>query len=401
MTTTIPTLLDMAVHAVFGVCVLGGMLGMAAFLTWVERKQAAVISDRIGANRAYIRIPFTNVRLVMMGLFHGIADGLKMLLKENFKPIPHDRLCYWLAPWLVVAPVFLVFAVIPFGGRLAPAELFPASGAGVLDAIGRFLGGLFGERSYRMQIADLDGGVLVILAISGIGILGAIMAGWSSNNKFSLLGAIRAASQMISYEIVMGLSLLGIVVVFGSVDLNTIVRQQSGTLWGVFPRWGIFMQPLTFLLFLTAAMAENKRVPFDLPECESELVSGYFTEYSAMKMGLFMLSEFLEIVVISALITTFFLGGYNLPFMGDHGFEVPFYGLVTVSHLPVVVIQVATFVVKMLLVSSFQILVRWSLPRFRYDQLMKFGWKFLMPIALVNLVFTVIASWLIQGGVGR
>lgn len=400
MTATSAALLDIAVHAVFGVGVLGTLLGLAAFLTWVERKQAAVMADRIGANRAYLRIPFTNVRLTLLGLFHGMADGLKMLLKENFKPVPYDRIGYWLAPWLAVAPILLVFAVVPFGGRLAPAELFSAEGSGGFAALGRFLGGLFGERSYPMQIADLDGGILVILAISGIGILGAILAGWSSNNKFSLLGASRAASQMISYEIVMGLSLLGIVVVFGTVDLNTIVRQQSGALFGVLPRWGIFLQPLTFLLFLTAAMAENKRVPFDLPECESELISGYFTEYSAMKMGLFMLSEFLEIVVISALITTFFLGGYNPPFMGDGGFDLPFYGLVALPHLPVVAIQVGTFVFKILLVSSLQIQVRWSLPRFRYDQLMKLGWKFLLPVALANLLFTVLGCWLFQGGGG-
>jgi NADH-quinone oxidoreductase subunit H len=373
---------DLLVYVVFMGYAIGVMLGVATLFTWVERKQSAIMADRIGANRAYIRIPFTNIKLVWMGLFHGIADGAKMLLKENFTPTTYDRFCYNLAPWLAAVPVLVVFAVIPFGGTIVPGDLIPQ------------LHGFFGDRSYSMQVAKLDAGILVIMAISGIGILGTMLAGWSSNNKFSLLGAARAASQMISYEVSMGLALISLVVTYGTLDLNEMVKWQSGLLFGFLPAWGIFLQPLGFILFLTAAIAENKRVPFDLPECESELVAGYFTEYSAMKMGLFMLSEFIEIVVVSALLTTLFLGGYNLPYLTDTGFVFPNGSTLAMSHLAVVVTQVVTFLVKVVLIGCFQIQIRWSLPRFRYDQLMRFGWKFLLPFAAVNLVITACVRWL-------
>jgi NADH-quinone oxidoreductase subunit H len=244
-----------------------------------------------------------------------------------------------------------------------------------------------------MQVAHLDAGILVVLAISGIGIMGAMLAGWSSNNKFSLMGAARAASQMISYEISMGLTLISLVVTYGTLDLGDMVKWQSGLLFGVLPAWGIILQPLAFALFLTASIAENKRVPFDLPECESELVSGYFTEYTAMKMGLFMLSEFIEIVIVSALLVTLFLGGYNLPYLTDAGFVLPFGKTIALSHLSVVLIQICTFLVKVFLMGCFQIQIRWSLPRFRYDQLMAFGWKFLLPLSALNLVATACMRW--------
>ncbi|WP_298269992.1 complex I subunit 1 family protein [Geobacter sp.] len=372
---------DLVVYLLFMGYAIGFMLGLATLFTWVERKQSAVMADRIGANRCYLRLPFTNVRFVAWGLFHGIADGAKMLLKENFTPKTYDRLCYNLAPWLAAVPVLLVFAVVPFGGTLAPGRLLPQ------------LHPFFGERSYAMQVAHMDAGILVVLSFSGIGILGTMLAGWSSNNKFSLLGAARAASQMISYEVAMGLALISLVATYGTLDLGAMVRWQSGTLFGVLPAWGIFTQPLALLLFLTAAIAENKRVPFDLPECESELVSGYFTEYTAMKMGLFMLSEFIEIVVVSALLVTMFLGGYNLPFLTDGGFVLPTGSVWHLSHPAVVLLQVATFLVKVFLAGCFMIQIRWSLPRFRYDQLMAFGWKFLMPLAAVNLVATAGVRW--------
>jgi NADH-quinone oxidoreductase subunit H len=211
------------------------------------------------------------------------------------------------------------------------------------------------------------------------------------------MGALRAGSQMISYELMLGLSVLGLILIYGTVDLDAIVRQQSGVLLSVLPAWGIFLQPLAAILFLTAAIAENKRIPFDLPEAESELVAGYFTEYSGMKMGLFMFSEFIQIAIIAALFTTLFLGGYNLPFMHDGGFSFPGGYELALPHAVVVVLQVLTFLVKMLILCSFQILVRWSLPRFRYDQVLRFAWKFMFPLALANLVVTAIALWLLQG----
>jgi NADH-quinone oxidoreductase subunit H len=378
---------DLVIHGIYIAYAVGMLMTFGLILTWVERKQAAVMSDRIGANRAYLRIPFTQIKLVWWGLFHGLADGMKMLLKEDFRAASYDRVAYALGPWVVFAPVLLVFAVIPFGGTLVPAQLVDSPE----------LAAWFGDRTYRMQIADLDAGLLVIFAFSGLTVIGSMLAGWSSNNKFSMLGAVRSASQMISYELVMGLTVLGLILIYGTVDLVSIVEQQSGVLAGFLPAWGVFLQPFAAVLFLAAAQAENRRIPFDLPEAESELIAGYFTEYSAMKMGLFMFAEFIEIAIIAALFVTLFLGGYNLPYMSDAGFVLPGGHVVAMSHGAVVITQVLTFLVKVFLMCSFLILVRWSLPRFRYDQLLRFAWKFMLPLAIANLVVTVVAVWAIRG----
>lgn len=361
------------------------LLSFGGLLTWVERKQSAVMSDRVGANRAYIRIPFTNIKLVWLGLFHGMADGAKMLLKENFKPRAHDQLGYFLAPFVVFTPVLLVFAVIPFGGTIDPGALFPA------------LASWFGGRTYSMQIAQLDAGLLVVFAFSGLTIIGAMLAGWASENKFSLLGGLRAGSQMISYELVMGLTVMGLILVYGTVDLGSIVQQQSGTMAGFLPAWGLFQQPLAAFLFLTAAIAENKRIPFDLPEAESELVAGYFTEYSAMKLGLFMFSEFIQIAIVGALFATLFLGGYNLPFMNDAGFLLPGGREIALSQGVRVPLQMLTFLGKVALLCVLQIQIRWTLPRFRYDQMLGLSWKLLLPLSLANLIVTVLFMWM-RGG---
>jgi NADH-quinone oxidoreductase subunit H len=375
---------DLVVYAVYIVYAIAVLMGFGIILTWVERKQAAVMSDRIGANRAYVRIPFTQVKLIWLGLFHGMADGIKMLLKEDFKPRAYDWYAYAVAPWVVFTPVLLVFAVVPFGGNLVPGEVFPV------------LSGWFGDRSYPMQIARLDAGLLIVFAFGGLTIIGAMLAGWSSYNKFSLLGALRAGSQMISYELVMGLTVLGLILIYGTIDLGSMVQQQSGTALGFLPAWGIVYQPFAAILFLTAAIAENKRIPFDLPEAESELISGYYTEYSAMKMGLFMFAEFIEIAIIGALFTTLFLGGYNLPFMNDRGFDFPGGHGLSMGHSAVVITQLVVFLTKVFLMCSFQILVRWTLPRFRYDQLLKFAWKFMFPLGLINLTVTAVAMWALR-----
>jgi NADH-quinone oxidoreductase subunit H len=201
---------------------------------------------------------------------------------------------------------------------------------------------------------------------------------------------------MLSYEVVMGLTIMGLILSFGTLDLDAMVRIQSGVIYGFLPAWGLFYQPLGAVLFMTAAIAENKRIPFDLPEAESELVSGYFTEYNGMKMGLFMFAEFIEIAVIAALFTTLFLGGYNLPYMNDNGFAFPGGGKIEMSHGAVVVTQLLVFLVKMFLISSFQILIRWTLPRFRWDQMLKFAWKFMLPVGLVNLIVTAVWLWAIH-----
>ena len=379
---------DFVVHAAYIGYALIMLLTFGTVLTWVERKQAAVMSDRIGANRAYVRLPFTQIRLVAIGLFHGIADGLKMLLKEDFRPRTYDAFAYAAAPWVVFVPVLLVFGVIPFGGALVPATLFSGIPA---------LASWFGDRSYQMQIAQLDGGLLIVFAFGGLPVIGAMLAGWSSDNKFSMLGALRAGSQMISYELVMGLTVLGLILIYGTVDMVSMVQQQSGLLLGFLPAWGIFLQPFAAILFITAAMAENRRTPFDLPEAESELIAGYFTEYSAMKMGLFMFAEFIEIAIIGALFTTLFLGGCNLPYMDDSGFKFPGGYALPMSHGLVIVTQLLVFLLKVLIMSSFQILVRWTLPRFRYDQLLRFAWKFLLPLCVANLSVTALVLWLVRG----
>ncbi len=382
MSTVLP---DLVMTLVFIAYAMVMLLSFGGLLTWVERKQSAVMSDRVGANRAYIRIPFTNIKLIWLGLFHGMADGAKMLLKENFKPRAHDQLGYFLAPFVAFTPVLLVFAVIPFGGTIDPGALFPS------------LASWFGGRTYAMQIAPLDAGLLVVFAFSGITIIGAMLAGWASENKFSLLGGLRAGSQMISYELVMGLTVMGLILVYGTVDLGSIVQQQSGTMAGVLPSWGIFQQPLAAFLFLTAAIAENKRIPFDLPEAESELVAGYFTEYSAMKLGLFMFSEFIQIAIVGALFATLFLGGYNLPFMNDAGFLLPGGREIALSQGVRVPLQLLTFLGKVALLCVLQIQIRWTLPRFRYDQMLGLSWKLLLPLSLANLVVTVLFMW-VRGG---
>lgn len=381
--SVMPDLLMAVLSIVYAIVVL---LMFGGFLTWVERKQGAVMADRVGANRAYIRIPFTNIKLIWLGLFHGMADGAKMLLKENWKPQMHDKVGYFLAPFVMFTPVLLVFAVVPFGGTIDPGRLIPA------------LASWFGGRTYPLQIAQLDAGLLVVFAFSGLTIIGAMLAGWSSENKFSLLGGLRAGSQMISYELVMGLTLMGLILVYGTVDLGAIVRQQSGTLGGVLPAWGVFYQPFAAFLFMTAAIAENKRIPFDLPEAESELVSGYYTEYSAMKMGLFMFAEFIQIAIIGALFTTLFLGGYNLPFMSDAGFLLPGGHEIPLAHGLVIALQMVGFLAKILIMCVIQIQVRWTLPRFRYDQMLGLAWKMLLPLSLVNLVITVLVMWAVKGG---
>lgn len=376
---------DLTITILFIAASIGVLMGFGGLLTWVERKQAAVMSDRIGANRAYIKIPFTNIKLVWLGLFHGMADGLKMLLKEDFKPKTYDKLAYTIAPYVVFAPVLLVFAVVPFGGILDPGKIIPP------------LAGFFAGRTYPMQVANLNAGILIIFAFSGLTILGTMLAGWSSDNKFSLLGGLRAGSQMISYELVMGLTVMGLILIFGTVDLRDMVNQQSGMIGGALPAWGVFYQPVAAILFLTAAIAENKRIPFDLPEAESELVAGYYTEYSGMKMGLFMFAEFIEIAIVAALFTTLFLGGYNLPYMNDAGFSLPGGKEIALSHGLVVLLQVGTFLAKIFALCAFQIQIRWSLPRFRYDQMLTFAWKLLLPVTLANLAVTVVIVWM-KGG---
>jgi NADH-quinone oxidoreductase subunit H len=278
-----------------------------------------------------------------------------------------------LAPVLSVVPPVAAFAVIPFGD--------------VLEVGGRVI---------TLQAAQLNVGVLYVLAMGALGVYGVVLGGWASNSRWSLLGGIRGSAQMISYEIAMGLALVGVVLTYGTLDLQAMVRQQGELLWGWLPAWGILYQPFAFVMFLVAGVAESKRIPFDLPESESELVSGYFTEYSGAKHLMFMMADFVEVVLVAALITTFFFGGWQVPFLGRAGFQLfgQVYAL-PAAWVVVPLLQVTSFMLKLVFFTWFQVVVRWTLPRFRYDQLMRLGWQGLLPLGLVNIMVTaaVILAW--------
>jgi NADH-quinone oxidoreductase subunit H len=338
--------------------VLVGVLNLAAILTWMERKQSAVMQDRIGANRASI------LGIRAFGLFQVLADSIKMFVKEDFVPPMGNQFLHTLAPFISAFFALVGFAAIPFG-----------------DVIH-----LFG-RDIDLQVIDLNVGVLYIFAAMSLGIYGVVLAGWSSNNNYAFLGGMRGSSQMFSYEITIGATVLGILMIFESMSLQTIVREQGQMLWGIIPKWGVIVQPLGCLLFLVAGVAETKRIPFDLPEGESEII-GYFVEYSSMKFGLFMLTDFVETILIAALLTTLFFGGWQVPYLMSDGFHFP--GGVEFS-LPVMmvsILQVLSYCIKVFFFCWFLLLVRWTLPRFRYDQLMRLGWKMVFPLSILNLLVT-------------
>ncbi|MGV4412847.1 NADH-quinone oxidoreductase subunit NuoH [Chryseobacterium sp. T1] len=327
-------------------------LTVAAYSTWAERKVAAIMQDRIGPNRAG---PF--------GLLQPLADGGKFFFKEDFTPANAEKFLFVIGPALVMFISLITGAVIPWGKSLN-----------------------IGGQSFDLQVANVDVGVLYLIGMVSIGVYGIMIGGWASNNKYSLISAIRASSQMISYELAMGLSLLAIILMAGSLDLKIITESQGhGKIWGFIPEvsglnWNIFYQPIAFLIFFIAALAETNRHPFDLPECESELVTGYSTEYSSMKLGLFMFGEYVNMFISNALITVLFFGGFNYPgidWVTQHWGENAAGILSVVAFLSKTVFGIITFM-----------WIRWTLPRFRYDQLMHLGWKTLIPLALVNLLAT-------------
>ncbi|MGA2447155.1 MAG: complex I subunit 1 family protein [Polyangiaceae bacterium] len=367
----------------------GFVLNLAAVLTWADRRQSSMIQDRIGPNRAVIRLFGREFRLA--GLLHPLADGLKFFTKEDFIPPRADRLLYRIAPMLALGMVFTLVATIPFGDTICPREfrlLWPNVFVG--PAVERWgtcsTDVARGTSPIELMIAPLGIGILFVFAMSGQGVIAAAFAGYSSDNKFSLMGALRAAAQMVSYEVTLGLSLVGAMMVYGSVRLDDMVRWQQDH------AWGIVVQPLAFVLFFAAAVAENKRIPFDIPEAESELVSGYFTEYSGMKFGMFYFAEYAEVVTGSMLLVAIFLGGWTLPFFHRDGLTVQFGQWVVlrwlVPHVWMILLGVAAFFGKVLVVCMLQVFVRWSLPRLRYDQLMKLGWRILLPASFVNIGVT-------------
>lgn len=345
------------------------------------------------------KVPAGKVGIRLAGTLHAIADTIKMVWKEDFVPPKGDKILHGLAPILAVFPVLVTCAVIPFGRALCFRDvnrngLDWADLGTVMPAMGEQFQCPAGT-PVQLQIADLNVGILYIFAMAGTGVIGAAIAGWASDNKWSLLGGLRAASQMVSYEVAMGISLISLLLIYGSIRLGPLVEWQSSH------TWGIFVQPFAFVLFLTALLAETKRVPFDQPEGESEIVAGYFVEYSGLKWGMFMTGEYVEVITSSILLVTLFFGGYAVPFLRPDGLHVAFGDTVLLdykmAHVAVVAVSVVAFFSKVIVMAWAQVFIRWTVPRFRYDQLMKLGWTRLLPLAIGNMLVTSVVVLAVEG----
>lgn len=350
------------------------VMPLASLLTWAERRQSAMMQDRLGPNRANIG------PLRLWGILHFVADALKMISKEDFVPEKAHRALFTLAPILALAPVFVAFAIIPFGPTIYPDEFFRVIDLRV---------GPSTDHAIEMQVYAVEFGLIFYFAIMTLANYGSTLAGWASYNKFALLGGLRASSQMMSYEVTMGLSLMGVFLIMGTLEPGQMVAWQ-----GPNPlKWGWAVQPFALILFFTAAIAETKRAPFDLPEGEPEII-GYFVEYSGMRFGMFFLAEFIEIVFLSGVMTSVFFGGWQFPFLYADGFHFAGW-VVFVEHWAVVLIQFLTFGGKVVFFCWLQLAIRWTLPRFRPDQLMHLGWKKLLPLSLLNVMVTALIVWVL------
>ena len=335
------------VSAIFGITLL-----IAMYSTYFERKVAAFIQDRVGPDRAG---PF--------GILQPLADGIKFFMKEEIIPNVSNKTLFILGPCIAMMTALMAGVVIPWGGSLE-------------------INGV----QYSLQIADINIGILYVFAVVSIGVYGIMIGGWASNNKFSLLGAIRASAQMISYELAMGLSLIALIMVTGTLSMHEIVAMQGGGVGSDWNMWNIVYQPVGFMIFIICAFAECNRMPFDLPETETELVGGYHTEYSSMKLGFYLFAEYINMFISSAVMATLYFGGYNFPFMNDLG----------LSQNAVTIIGTIGLFIKIFFFIFFFMWIRWTLPRFRYDQLMNLGWKGLIPLAILNLLVTAIVIILID-----
>jgi NADH-quinone oxidoreductase subunit H len=376
------------------------VMPLASLLTWAERRQSAMMQDRLGPNRANIG------PIKLKGILHFVADALKMISKEDFIPANVHKGLFALAPVLALAPVMIAFCIIPFG-----PEVFPHQVTHVLDTtkLASDPGNPAFADSIRMQIFQADWGLIFYFAVLTLANYGGTIAGWASYNKWALLGGLRSSSQMMSYEVAMGMSLMGAFLVTGSLEPGWIAAHgASDSMSPAHPlNWLWLWQPVGFVLFFTAAIAETKRAPFDIPEGEPEII-GYFVEYSGLRWGIFFLAEFIEVVFIAAVIATVFFGGYQFPFLDPDGFRIGGYisqvqispdHFVNVSaggwYLPlphgiVALLQFVAFGGKVILLCWFQLMVRWTLPRFRADQLMNLGWKLLLPLSLANILVTAL-----------
>lgn len=337
------------------VVVILASLGIAMYTTYAERKVAAVIQDRRGPNRAG---PF--------GLLQPVADGLKLFFKEEIIPLTSNKFLFILGPSLAMITAMLTSAVIPWGSTVS----------------------LFG-RTIDLQIADVNIGILFVFAVVSLGVYGIMIGGWASNNKFSLIAAVRGASQVISYELAMGLSIIALVMMTGSLSMKSIVEQQMQGGWGGLLSWNIIYQPIGFLIFITCAFAECNRTPFDLPEAENELNFGYHQEYSSMKLGFYLFAEYINMFISSAVMATLYFGGYDIPFVDEASLAVSW------GQNIVALLGVLALLAKIVFFLFVFMWVRWTIPRFRYDQLMDLGWKKLIPLALVNMLITgMVILWL-------
>ncbi len=324
---------SVVIFAVFAITML-----MAMYSTWAERKVAAYLQDRVGPNRAG-----------WGGLLQPLADGMKLFAKEEFEPNTPNKVLFMVGPAIAMTTALMTSAVIPWGDRFH----------------------LFGQ-DILLQAADIDVALLYIFGVVSIGVYGIMIGGWASNNKFSLMGAVRAASQMVSYEVAMGLSMIALLMMTGTLSLREISAQQAGM------NWNVFYQPLSFLIFLICAFAETNRTPFDLAECETELIGGYHTEYSSMKMGFYLFAEYANMFISSAILAVLFFGGYNYPGMS---WVVENWGVNIGNIIGIIVLfaKICGFI-------FFYMWVRWTIPRFRYDQLMNLGWRILIPLSIANIV---------------
>jgi NADH-quinone oxidoreductase subunit H len=339
------------------------LLTMVAYSVLAERKVSAFIQDRVGPNRVTLpligSIPFLGPLLASWGIWQPLADGLKSFLKEDFTPAHVRKVYFWLAPAITMIPAFLTVAVIPFGSQIG---------------------------NQKMVIADLNVGILYTFGIVSLGVYGIVLAGYAANSKYPFLGGIRSSAQLISYEIAMGLSVIPVFLLVGNLNLGKVIEYQTGYLipW-VLPNWLAFKQPLAFAIFLIAAFAETNRLPFDMPECETELVGGYNTEYSSMKFAMFFMGEYANMITSSAMMVTLFFGGWTLPWFG---LDQP-----AGDSMVTGVMHIGIFLAKVVAMMFLIIWVRWMWPRFRYDQLMDLGWRRFIPLALANILVTAGILW--------
>ena len=359
------------------------VMGVASAMTLLgDRKQSAKIQNRVGPSQAQF------FGFSLLGFPHFIADGIKMVLKENIVPRDANAFLHTIAPALVFMPALIGWTVMPFMDYYCTGTVQTLPDQGYTEVC------IDGEWKNYFSIMHMSAGVLFAFAIAAVSVYGAAIAGWASNSKFSLLGGLRSSAQMISYEVSMGLSLAGALMIYGTLNINEMIRMQGNLIWDWLPMWGIVVQPVAFFLFFLAGMAETKRAPFDLPEGESEIVAGYITEYSSMKFAMMQLAEYAATVFIAALITVVFLGGWQVPYIYADGIRifgnhwVPFGE--EIWYWISIFLRIGAMVFKILALVWLQFMMRWTLPRFRYDQVMYLGWKILLPLSIANLFITAL-----------